>query len=137
MTTTQESINSQKTIPTIAFLKAPGLLNMRYRACEIAEDLKVSDRTVAHWVKLGMNSERDGQGHLWINGQDCQTWIIQNKKAARSTHKLQQGEAYCIHCKKVVKLINPEKVASVGKLVHYKSICPECGGKIIRGGKND
>jgi endogenous inhibitor of DNA gyrase (YacG/DUF329 family) len=49
---------------------------------------------------------------------------------------LAHDEAYCLHCKKPVKLLNP-LVSHRGKLNLVQGKCPICGTTVNRGGRCD
>jgi hypothetical protein len=118
-------------------IKAPGLLDMMYRGCEISGELGVSDRVVAEWTKIGLPTEKDKQGHLWINGMEAKNWILENKKRKATGRKLEDDEAFCMKCKCIVKFPSIEVKHIKGSLIHIKGNCPICGTKINRGGRND
>lgn len=117
-------------------VKAPGLLPMQYRAVEIREELGVSSLILRAWIRKGLPVSRDSRGHLWINGQVLSDWIGR-QKSRRRKKAMKPGEAFCLRCRKVVRMVNPEKRAIRGKQAIASGLCPHCGGKINRGMRVD
>lgn len=115
---------------------APRLLPMLYRPLELAEELSISHRSIRTWIKQGLPYQRDGRGHLWIDGRDFTAWVeaVQSTKKSRRT-PMASDEAYCFRCHRPVALKNPSRKED-GKRVLLRGICPECGGSIFRGGCN-
>ncbi len=118
-------------LPHAVIVRAPGLLPMRYRPAELAEDLEVPESTLRDWLGMGLPHQRDDRGHIWINGREFAEWV---KSSRRSTSgpKMAEDEAYCFCCQKPVKLLNPA-TTSRGKQHLLKSACPHCGSNIYRG----
>ncbi len=71
-------------LPHLAIVRAPGLLPMLYRPNELAKELDMSPMTIADWAKKGLPHQRDGRGHLWINGQELAGWIAQVRQSRAS-----------------------------------------------------
>lgn len=119
-------------LPHSAIVKAPGLLPMRYRLGELAEALGIPPRIIHRWM---MDKElpytRDGQGHLWINGEQCKDWINRVRRE-QDGQRLAPDEAYCLRCCQPVKLINPTERQN-GRRVLLAGECPNCGAAINRG----
>ena len=120
-------------IPHGVIVRAPGLLPMLYKVRELAEELGIPDRTLRDWLTYGAPHQRDNRNHIWINGEEFEMWVNAQRKR-KSKRKLKDDEAYCLRCKKVVKLTNPQTVPSKGRLFHIKGICPNCECIINRGG---
>ena len=122
---------SQKVI-----VKAPGLLPMLYKPSELAKELCIHRRTLYDWLnKNGAPYTRDAHNHIWINGEDFAQWIAKYKK---ETHrKLEENEAYCMRCKKIVQLEKPTIIPIKAKLINIRGICPFCQGTIVRGGRKN
>jgi hypothetical protein len=119
----------------IVIVRAPGLLPMLYTPRELEQELGIPSCTLREWTKAGMPFQKDAQGHIWINGVEFAAWIEQ-VRTSRQRIRLACDEAYCLHCKKPVKLSNPRK-SNRGKLTLSQGICPSCGGPINRGGRFD
>jgi hypothetical protein len=117
-------------------VKTPSLLPMQYRAREIEEELGVSSLTIRGWIKKGLPVSRDSRGHLWINGQALSAWI-KSRKSKRSKPGMKPGEAFCLCCRKVVLMADPEVRVVRGKQAIMSGLCPDCGGKINRGMRAD
>jgi predicted RNA-binding Zn-ribbon protein involved in translation (DUF1610 family) len=79
------------------------------------------------YVSAGCPHSRDQRGRLLINGKDFKNWYIENYQK----RTLEKGQAYCVSCKKIVEVSNPERT-SKGNLVFDLFICPICGKKIAR-----
>ena len=124
-------------LPHAVIVRAPGLLPMLYRPRELAEDLGVPPTTIKGWIKLGAPAQRDRRRHLWVNGSEFADWV-ETMRLARQNGKKPMGEdeAYCLGCRKPVKLRNPRRSAK-GRLVLLSSECPNCGSTINRGSRND
>jgi len=119
----------------LVIMRAPGLLPMLYTPRELEEELGIPSFTLREWTKVGMPFQKDAQGHLWINGVEFAAWVEQIRKDKKRT-KLAHDEAYCLHCKKPVKLLNP-LVSHRGKLNLVQGKCPICGTTVNRGGRCD
>jgi hypothetical protein len=115
-------------------VRAPGLLPMWYTPGELAQELGISKRTLRDWQRFGLPYRRDERGHLWIDGRQFVAWV----KAAcqpRPGRRLNQNEAYCLHCSGPVPLINPTRQRH-GNQVTLRGECPQCGNAIFRGGRH-
>jgi len=122
-------------LPQLVIVKAPGLLDMMYKVSELASDLRIPERTLREWLDAGAPHERDTRGHTWIHGKTFAIWVEGQRKPKAAERKLADNEALCLHCKAIVELANPEPRPMQGKLVMFQGTCPECGGKINRGGR--
>ena len=133
------SINSSKSsinLPHGVIVKAPGLLPMLYTVPELAEALRMPQRTLRDWLAHGAPHTRDRSDHIWINGQVFSDWVAgQRRKAPVS--RLRPGEGYCIFCRQVVQILRPTRHPSTGRLVYIRGICPQCHGKVTRGARHD
>ena len=123
-------------LPHNVIVKAPGLLPMMYTLREITEHLELPMSTLRNWFKAGVPYEQDSRNQIWINGQEFARWVEETRPKSTGK-KLSEGEAYCIHCKSIVKLLDSQVIPSKGKLYYIKGSCPACGHKIVRGGRND
>jgi hypothetical protein len=117
-------------------VKAPGLLPMEYKISELSEELDVPISTLRDWIKdHGLPCTKDNRGYVWIIGTRAKKWVEKNRKIKSLDKKLSTNEALCMHCKKVVEMIDPIMKSNKGKLVHYNGTCPECGNATYRGGR--
>jgi hypothetical protein len=123
-------------LPHNVIVKAPGLLPMAYMVSELTEELGVPDSTLRDWLKQGAPHQKDGRNHIWINGEDFARWVQEQKKP-EPTRKLADNEAYCMHCRAITPLIEPETHLVKGQLIHIKGKCVFCGKTINRGGRID
>jgi len=121
-------------LPHSVIIKSPGLLHMKYKVSELAQELGIPDRTLRDWLKRGAPHQRDSRNHIWVVGIEFAAWVKAQKKNKKS-RKLGADEAYCFRCNKIVSLVDPETIKIVGKLVHFKGRCINCGCKINRGGR--
>jgi len=112
-------------------VRAPGLLPMLYKPSELARDLGIPVSTLRDWVRIGVPHQRDGRGHIWINGVEFAQWV-EVQRGLRRGPSLGTGEAYCFCCRQVVRLVEPKSVAS-GKKILLQADCPQCGGRINKG----
>jgi hypothetical protein len=108
--------------------KLPNLLNMLYMPSELAEEIGFTKRQVYRvYIPAGLPHKRDSRGHIWINGAEFRTWYLETYKK----RNLGQNEAFCLTCKKAVKMVNPEKKQE-GRLFYYLCDCPNCGRKLAK-----
>jgi hypothetical protein len=122
-------------LPHTAIVKSPGLLPMLYKVSEIAEELHVNERTLRDWLTSGAPHQRDERNNLWVNGRLFAEWVQAQRKPKKPAH-LADNQAYCLRCKAVVELTNPEIIPIKGKLINIKGSCPQCGCVINRGGRH-
>ncbi|MFZ2098658.1 MAG: hypothetical protein WAV05_18655 [Anaerolineales bacterium] len=123
-------------LPHLVIVRAPGLLPMLYKVGELANELGIPDRTLRDWLNTGVPHQRDRRGHLWVNGLEFAQWV-EKQRIKKAPEKLADDEAYCLHCRQPVMLIDPEIVPIKGKLINIKGYCPKCGNVINRGGRRD
>jgi hypothetical protein len=104
------------------------LLDMLYTPKELAEVIGFEKRQVYRvYLPAGCPSQRNELNHIWINGKKFREWI-------KETYKKQDmglNEAFCLSCKQVVKMINPERKQE-GRLFYYLCSCPKCGRSLAR-----
>jgi hypothetical protein len=120
-------------LPHAVIVRAPGLLPMLYAPSELAEELRISIHTIREWFKHGLPRQRDARGHNWIDGRRFANWVAELNHA-RSARSIGQAEAYCVRCRKPVRLIDPVRSCQ-GKKVLLRGVCPGCGGSIFRGAR--
>lgn len=123
-------------IPHIVTVRAPGLLPMLYTLPELVSELGVPYSTLRNWLDCGAPHIRNNRGHIYINGLEFATWIMGKKKQAKPG-RLSADEGYCIRCNQAVPLLDTAIYQVSDKLIHKISNCPEYGGRVVRGGRND
>ncbi len=123
-------------IPHIVIVRAPGLLPMMYTLSELGLELGIPYSTLRNWLDAGAPHERDKRGHIFVNGQDFAAWVKEKKRTVKH-RKLEADEGYCMHCNQVVQMLDTEIHRVSEKLSRKIGSCPECGGKVIRGDRND
>ncbi|MDP8267129.1 MAG: hypothetical protein P9L97_00245 [Candidatus Tenebribacter davisii] len=108
--------------------KVKRLLNMLYTPLELSEEIGVSKQQIYRvYIPLGCPYTKDRIGHILINGKDFKAWVIDIYK----NKKLNANQAYCVSCKKIVKIIDP-KINNKGNLIYQQSECPLCGNNVTR-----
>jgi len=117
--------------PHSVIVRAPGLLPMLYKVKELAEELGISPRTIREWVRRGVPHQRDGRGHIWIDGKEFARWVETQRRVRRGP-RLKPGEGYCMRCRRAVRLVNPIRQTS-GKKTLLRGTCPRCGTIVNRG----
>lgn len=108
---------------------------MLYKLSELAEELGIAEQTLQAWLDAGAPYQEDPQGCTWVNGMDFAMWVSEQRKP-NATQRLENDEAYCLHCRKAVKLVDPKVRPIKGKLIHITGKCPACGHMIVRGGRS-
>lgn len=104
------------------------LLDMLYRPSELADEVGFMVRQVYRvYLPAGCPHERDDRRHVWINGKAFRAWIAETYQKAKLAH----DEAYCLTCKRPVKMVAPVE-AGEGELVFWLCTCPNCGRKLAR-----
>lgn len=108
--------------------KVKGLLNMLYTPRELADEIGVSLQQIYRvYIASGCPHQKDRQGHILIPGKAFAAWIEETYQK----RKLAKNQAYCVSCKRIVEMIDPEKTRK-GNLIFYKSVCPSCGNQVNR-----
>ncbi len=103
--------------------KLKSLFDMMYSPRELANEIGVHiDQIYAVYIPLGCPHERDKQKHISINGKVFADWYSN----LYTKTKLAQDEAFCLTCKKGVKIINPT-TKTKDDLTYLLSNCPNCG----------
>ncbi|HEY60840.1 MAG TPA: hypothetical protein G4N92_09205 [Anaerolineae bacterium] len=104
------------------------LLDMMYSPSELAGEIGFNKRQVYRvYIPLGCPHEKDSKGRHWINGEDFRNWIID----LYQKRVLKHNEAFCLTCKKPVRMISPERKQE-DRLFYYLCNCPNCGRRIAR-----
>ncbi len=122
-------------VPRVALIRAARLLDMLYKPRELSAELGVPDRTIREWAEQGMPHDRDGRGRIWINGVAFSRWL-QTRQTERVRFMLAKDEAFCVRCRRRVKLLNPV-VSYRTKPPLLTGSCPDCGHRVKRGVKRD
>lgn len=108
--------------------RVKGLLNMLYTPGELAEQIGINKNQIYRvYIPAGCPHSKDGRSHIFINGKDFKAWYEENYQK----RILEKGQAYCVTCKRVVAVLNPERNIK-GNLVYDSYICPNCGKKVVR-----
>ena len=115
-------------------VRSPGLLPMLYSVSELAQTVGVAERTLRDWLAGGVPHSRDGRGHIWIHGREFAHWVANQRQCAEKT-KLKDNQAYCMHCRDVVEILEPKTELVRGKLTHTHGKCSRCNRSIHRGGR--
>jgi len=124
-------------IPHAVIVRAPGLLPMLYKPSELADDLGIPERTLRDWLaKFGAPHQRDDSGHVWVNGIEFAAWVQQMRQPKKQASLL-PNQAYCFRCKQPVEMLNPQPASKTGKVKLMAATCPQCSGRIYRGGCHD
>jgi len=127
-------MNTRLKLPHSAIVKSPGLLPMLYNVRELAQAVGVVERTLRDWLANGAPHVRDERGHLWIHGREFARWVASQRRPARKS-KLKDNQAYCMHCREVVEILEPKTEMVRGKLTHTRGNCSRCNRAIHRGGR--
>jgi hypothetical protein len=88
---------STERLPHGVIVRAPGLLPMRYKTRELAEELSISTRTIRRWARRGMPHQRDSRDHIWVHGEEFAVWV-EDQRCARRGPKLDpdEGSVYAV-----------------------------------------
>ena len=104
------------------------LLDMLYTPSELAEEIGFHVRQIYRvYIPCGLPHNRDEKNRIWINGKEFKGWV----RDVYQKRELGVNEAFCLTCKKAVKMVNPERKQE-GRLFFYICYCPECGRKLAR-----
>lgn len=104
------------------------LLNMMYTTPELAEEIGITPRQIRQvYIPLGCPHERSKRNHIMINGVRFRTWYLNSYIPV----KLSNDEAFCISCRRPVKMINPIPQKAVG-VEYWICNCPKCGRRLAR-----
>ncbi len=104
------------------------LLDMRYMPSELASQIGFTTRQVYRvYVPAGCPCIRDEGKHLWINGKAFAEWY----EASYPKQTLAVDEAFCLSCKKPMKMMNVSEHKKE-RLLYLIGYCSKCGRKVSR-----
>ncbi len=104
------------------------LLDMLYMPSELANAIGFAQRQVYRvYVFAGCPHERGENKQIWINGKLFREWY----EATYPRISLAKNEAFCLSCKKPVKMDEPIKQKK-GRLHYWVCKCPACGRRLAR-----
>ena len=104
------------------------LLHMKYRARELAEEIGFDIHQIySVYLPMGCPHERDIKRHIWIVGTEFKEWY----EDAYKKRELSKNQAYCVSCKKVREILNPQESVKDG-LTYTLSECPHCGRTVAK-----
>lgn len=104
------------------------LFDMLYTPKELAEEIGLNiDQIYRVYIPNGCPHERNGRNHILINGSLFCDWYIRTYKK----QKLNKDQAFCLNCRKGVKITNPINKNKNG-LLYIECTCPECGRKLSK-----
>ena len=112
-----------------AIVRAAGLLPMKYSLRELSTTLEVPIATLNDWRELGMPFERDGHGHVWVNGTSFASWLTQARQQHRQ--KLEPHEVYCVSCSRVVVAVQ-QRIEERNDVLRLIGSCPLCQHTVTR-----
>ena|SRR5271157_2446613 len=102
------------------------LLDMLYTPSELAKEIGFTQRQVYRvYIPAGCPHEQDEHRYLWINGKVFREWY----EVTYPRMTLKEDEAFCLTCKRPVKMANPVRKKK-GGFVYLLSKCPNCGRKL-------
>ncbi len=118
-------------------IKLGRLLDMLYKPSELAEEIGVNVDTIYRsYLPAGAPHTRDKTGAIWIHGPAFKAWMLErNEDGKRVLHPLGEGEAWCVHCNQVVKVMNPRVRHFNGSGELIQGACEKCGRKVNRARK--
>lgn len=122
-------------LKTTIYLSRVRLLDMDYKARELAEELGVS----YHYIRVDMVQKRglpcwhDSTNHLWFNGAEVRRWIEENyvpkDRRKKSDNPMAENEFYCVKCRDR-RISNSYAVVEDRGTVYKKAYCPICGTRM-------
>ncbi|MEW6402935.1 MAG: hypothetical protein AB1649_14130 [Chloroflexota bacterium] len=113
-------------------MRLRALFDMLYKPSELAEDIGVTARQVYRvYLPLGCPFVKEN-GRILINGKAFAEWY----EATYTSVTLAVDEAFCLTCKKAVRMLWAVRKISKG-LRYIVSECPNCGRKLSRIVGND
>lgn len=104
------------------------LLDMLYMPSELSQQIGFTVRQIYRvYIPAGCPLSKDEHNRIWINGKAFAEWY----EATYIKPTLKQGEAFCLTCKKPVKMLNALKNKK-GRLSYLVGFCSSCGRKLSR-----
>jgi hypothetical protein len=116
----------------VQLIKLSRLMNMMYKPSEVAAEIDVTTETVYRsYLPGGCPFERDKAGNIWINGLAFAAWV-REVSTKKEMNRLQDGQAFCLRCRKAVALERPRERFRGRYVVIFQGKCEACGAKINR-----
>ena len=104
------------------------LLDMLYKPSELALEVGFTVRQVYRvYIPLGCPCDR-APGRVWINGKAFAEWY----EATYPKQTLLKDEAFCLTCRKAVKMDLFVSRKKQGRLYYWLCTCPVCGRRLSR-----
>ena len=104
------------------------LFDMDYKPSELADRIGIDKNQIYRvYMLVGCPYEREKSGRLWINGKAFRVWY----QEAYKKRELAEDEAFCLTCKKEVKMVNPVQRKKKGVL-YWRCECQTCGRVLAR-----
>ncbi len=110
-----------------------------YTRKEVAELLKVNEKTCSNWIKQGLKFMKEDGSIMLIMGYDLKDFVTKLNKSRKT--KLKPNEYFCVKCQKATTAkTGSEKIVKTGKTIgknkfpqmKKKAICEKCGTKLNR-----
>jgi hypothetical protein len=128
-------VSKKPRMTRVQISRLPRLLHMRYSPSEIASEIGcTTEQIYKSYLPAQCPHERDATGHIWIVGDRFREWALRTFKHQVS-HEMAEDEAFCLRCRKPVKIIQPVIRPTNRYLELIQGKCAECGAKVNRGRK--
>lgn len=112
--------------------RMPRLLWMYYTPGELAAEIGCSVDTIyKSYIPAGCPHKRDERGHIWIIGNKFRIWALETFKR-KPKPKMPNGMAYCLRCRKPVKMLNTTLNPKNVYVEFITGRCAECGATVNR-----
>ena len=118
-------------LPAQVINRSKRLLPMLYTVNELANELRISDRTIRDWLPQGLPHEKDSRGHVWINGEHFAGWA-KTVRAGAQRPQMKNNEMYCLRCRRAVTVTETVETTAGNQRIR-KGGCPICGNTVTRG----
>ena len=113
-------------------IKLSRFLDMMYKPSEVAEVIGVTMDTVYRsYLPGGCPFERDKNDDYWIHGLAFRAWV-EEVHGKRKLGRLEDGQAWCLTCRKPVALARPKERFRNRYVVIYQGKCADCKNKVNR-----
>ncbi len=107
------------------------LLRMEYTPRELADDVGCGRSQIIRACEAGCPYRKTASGRCYVVGCEFASWY--ESLLAGRKHPLSPGEAYCLHCRSAVRLVEPEVVpAPQNGVERVTGRCPQCGSVVNR-----